>query len=267
VDPEKLVVLGMHIPLRSSDFSEHPERNVSDREALFRLIEEREHVAVVAGHMHVTEHDYFGTDDGFRGAKPLHQHSLSAACGSWWAGPIDERGIPTSWQRDGTPNGYYLMDVDGTSYKLRFKAAGEMATRQLHIMLDTWYYQYSASPQRDYRMGQMGRGAIRRDLVHSTDVVVNLFDGGPNSTVEFRIGERSPVKMKRLARTDPFIVELYQRNREVMKKWIEITPSTHVWVADLPRDLEPGAHTIEARAVDEYGQVHTGSQVIEVLAP
>lgn len=267
VAPEKLVVLGMHIPLRSSDFSEHPERNVANREALFRLIEKREHVVVVAGHMHVTEHHYFGPDDGYRGAKPLHQHSLSAACGSWWAGPIDERGIPTSWQRDGTPNGYYLMDVDGTSYKLRFKAAGEAAERQLQIMLDSWYYQYSASPRRDYRMGQMSRGAIALDQVHSTDVVVNLFDGGPKSTVEFRIGERPAVRMKRISRTDPFIVELYQRHRDEMKKWIRITPSTHVWVADLPRDLEPGAHTIEVRAVDEYGQEHSGRQVIEVLAP
>jgi hypothetical protein len=267
VDPDKLVILYMHIPLRSYEFPEHPGRNVLEREPLFRLIEQREHVFAVAGHMHVSEHRYFGPDEGYRGTRPLHQHSLSAVSGSWWSGPFDEHGIPITEQRDGAPNGYYVMEIDETEVSMRFKAAGEPADHQLRIVLDASFYQYAEAARRDYRMGQLSRGPITLDQVPSTDVVVNLFDGGPRSTVELRIGDRPPVRMQRVRRNDPFAEELFQRHRESMKPFLRIMPSSHLWVTDLPGDLSAGVHTLSVRATDDYGREHTGHQLIEIVGP
>ena len=178
---------------------------------------------------------------------------------------MDERGIPITEQRDGAPNGYYIMEVDGTDVSMRFNAAGRSPDDQMRIVLDAWFHQYSESSRRDYRMGQMTRGAITVDQVPSTDVIVNLFDGGPRSTVELRIGDRAAVRMERVLRNDPFAEELFQRHADVMKTFLRIMPSTHVWVADLPRDLGAGVHTIAVRAVDEYGREHTAHHVIEIL--
>ena len=50
-----------------------------------------------------------------------------------------------------------------------------------------------------------GDGALRRffgapmsqDQAAATDVVVNVFDGGPRTIVEYRIGERGPERRSR----------------------------------------------------------------------
>jgi hypothetical protein len=267
VDAGKLVVLAMHIPLRSYEYPGRAGLNVLGRDSLFRVIEGRERILAVAGHMHVSEHHYLDADDGYHGTRPLHLHSLSAVSGSWWSGPADDRGIPTTWQRDGSPNGYYVMDVDGTEATMRFKAAGMPADRQLRIVLDAWFYRYSEDARRDYRMGQLTGGAITLDQVSSTDVIVNLFDGGPRSVVELSVGDHAPLPMERVRRHDPFVEELFQRHGDSVKSWLRIRPSSHLWVAGLPRGLGAGVHTLTVRATDEYGRKHTAHRVIEVLAP
>jgi len=267
VPGDRLVVLAMHIPLRSYEFPDQARMNVEGRDELFRVLAGRERVLVVAGHLHVAEHHYFDRADGWAGASPLHEHALSAVSGSWWSGPFDERGIPTTEQRDGSPNGYYVMDVDGNTATLRFHAAGKPADDQMRILLDAWFYQYSESARRDYRAGQLTRGAITREQLPATDVVVNLFDGGPRSVVELRVDERPAVAMRRVVRNDPFAEELIQRNQDTIKSWLRISPSSHVWVADLPPDLASGAHTLSVRAVDDYGQEHHGRRIIEILVP
>ena len=61
--------------------------------------------------------------------------------GSWWSGPFDERGIAISDQRDGTPNGYHVLEVDSTDVSVRFKAAGKPADFQMRVMYDVMHHQ------------------------------------------------------------------------------------------------------------------------------
>jgi len=68
---------------------------------------------------------------------------------------MDDRGIPTTHQEDGTPNGYHVMDVRGNKITLRYKASGCPATYQMRISLDTAFHQFSKNGIRDYRMGQL----------------------------------------------------------------------------------------------------------------
>jgi hypothetical protein len=265
VPADRLIVLASHIPPRSYEFPERENSNLMELEPLFRVLEDRAHVLWIAGHMHVAEHHWFGADDGWRGDEPLHAHSLSAVCGSWWTGPFDERGIPVSEQRDGSPNGYYLMDVDGNRATMRFRAASRSPEHQMRIVLDAWFHQYSAPY--GYRQGQLSRGPVGVDQLPSTDVVVNLFDGGPRSRVELSVDGGPAVTMRRVRRNDPYVEEHFQRHADTLKPWLRVTASSHVWVADLPADLAPGAHSLTVTAVDDYGLRHRGHQVIEVMAP
>jgi hypothetical protein len=94
--------------------------------------------------------------------------------------------------------------------------------------------------------------------------VVNVFDGGPRTGVEYRIGERAPVRMRRERRADPFVKEVFARNQATKKPWVKAEPCSHLWVARLPADLEAGTHCIKVRVTDEYGRGHHDHLVLEV---
>jgi len=266
VPSDRLVVLAMHIPLHSEVDPEEPKVNVVDREELFKILAGREHLLALAGHMHIAEHYYFDSDEGFDGPVPLHLHSLSAVCGSWWSGPLDPRGVPTSLQRDGSPRGYYLMDVDGTEATVRFQATGKPADHQMRITLDPGFPRSSVDIRRDYRHGELLGNRFEMSQLYSTRVLVNLFEGGPRSTVEFQIGDATATEMHRVVRTDPFVEEVFQREADTMKSWVEAEPTTHIWEAQLPEGLQPGAYTIAVRATDEYGRIHTEHKLFEIYA-
>jgi hypothetical protein len=225
VPAEKLVVLMMHIPLAAYDDRGSTRAAVGNSDRLLSLIEDRDHVMAVAGHLHSTQHHYL---DG-----RFHLHVITTASGTWWSGPKDERGIPVAYQEGGTPNGYHVMTVDGTRATMRYKAASEPADLQMRITL---------APDR---------------------IVVNLFDGGPRSQLELRVDDRPAVSMKQVHRNDPFVVDLFERTRGSWKSWIDIDPSPHIWEAPLPEDLAPGVHRIVVEATDEYGQAHTGRLIFE----
>jgi hypothetical protein len=269
VGRDRLVVLAMHIPLRSELDHEAPRINVSDREQLFEILEGRQHLLAVAGHMHLSEHTYFHHDDGFESDVPLHLHTLSAVCGSWWSGPLDPRGIPTSLQRDGSPRGYYLMEVDGVEVTMRFRATGKPADHQMRVTLDTGYPKPIPDNRLYYRHGELLGNRIDQAKLYSTRVLVNLFEGGPQSTVSYRIGDGPDIEMRRVTRNDPFVEELFQREKDTIKPWVEVEPTSHIWEAPLPDGLSTGAHTITVRATDEYGLDHTGHKLFEVytIAP
>ncbi|MCI0736271.1 MAG: calcineurin-like phosphoesterase C-terminal domain-containing protein, partial [Beijerinckiaceae bacterium] len=98
----------------------------------------------------------------------------------------------------------------------------------------------------------------------SATLIVNFFDGGPKTKVEYRIGAVGPVEMKRQTRPDPFVEEVFGRNPETVKPWVKAEPSSHIWAARLPASLEPGAHAIDVHAADEYGRAHHGQMVVEI---
>jgi hypothetical protein len=135
----------------------------------------------------------------------------------------------------------------------------------MRLMLDGPFHRAGREVIREFRMGELLGGAMPVDAVYSTDLLVNLFDGGPRSTVEFSVGgDWRP--MRRTARNDPFVQEVYIRNAATKKPWVEPTTCSHLWQARLPEGLPPGIHRIAVRARDEHGRAHTGGMIIEVLA-
>ncbi len=158
------------------------------------------------------------------------------------------------------------MDVDGTEATLRFQATGKPADYQMRITLDSGFPRQNVDTQRDYRHGELLGNRFEMSQLYSTRVLVNLFEGGPRSTVEFQIGDSQAIEMHRVVRTDPFVEELFQREGDTMKSWVKPMATTHIWEAPLPEGLQPGAHTITVRSTDEYGRAHTEHKVFEIYA-
>ena len=184
--------------------------------------------------MHTTEHHYLGKEHGFASPQPHHHHILTAACGAWWSGPLDRRGIPSADSADGTPNGFHVLSVDGNAYTTMFVPAAK-SSAQLRVLV--------------------------RDAASHRELIVNVFDGGPRTKVTYAIGkDAAPVAMPRIAAADPYIVDLFKQSHR--KPWVEPVASSHLWRAAL-QPLSPGAHDIVVRATDEYGREHVSRLVLE----
>ena len=145
-------------------------------------------------------------------------------------------------------------------------AAKEPQGRKARIMLDSVFHRQGRELQRDFRMGQMLGLPVSVDALYATEVIVNVFDGGPKTTVDLTIGKAPPIAMMREARPDPLAQELFARNEATKKPWVKAENSSHIWTARLPCDLEPGPHTLALTVRDEYGRDFTEHAIVEVVS-
>jgi hypothetical protein len=68
--------------------------------------------------------------------------------------------------------------------------------------------------------------------------------------------------MNRVVRSDPFVEEEFARNEATKKPWVKAVPSSHIWTARLPGDLQPGTHCVAVRVIDD--REHRDNLVLEV---
>ena len=244
IPQDKLIVLTMHVPINSIYATNDYER-VVDRDKLFEILKNREHILLLAGHMHTIEHNFFGEESGWMGKNPLTQIILATVCGSWWGGPKDERGIPIADQRDGTPNGYHIIKFDGNQYSERFKPASRDANYQMRISAPI--------------------GKIKKEDFTTTSVIVNVFDGSDHSTVEFQIDNQPPIKMQKSFIEDPYSQRIFKEFKNKFKSWVKPCKSVCIWTAPLPPNLEPGFHKIKAKTTDEFGNSFSTAQIFEIV--
>jgi hypothetical protein len=261
---DRLVVAAMHIPLATYLDPTDPASNTADGSAFIKLLGERPSISF-SGHTHTTEHHYLGDADCDSGDRLHHHHVLTAVSGSWWSGPYDHRGVPVADSHDGTPSGFHVLSVDGNLATTRYRPAKEPNARQVRTVLEPPAVSSSAKDE-DLRMSRLTGAPVAQDSVGDTDLVVNVFDGGPRSNVEYRIGARAAVRMERQRRQDPFVKEVFARNQATNRSWVKAELCSHLWVARLPADLEPGIHCIKVHVTDEYGRAHYDHLVLEVVA-
>jgi 3',5'-cyclic AMP phosphodiesterase CpdA len=259
-----LIVIAMHIPIVSYLDPENAFDRLNNREALFALFEGRRFTFSIAGHTHTTEHHYFDAADGWKGSEPHHHLIMTAVSGSWWSGPLDHRGVACADSRDGTPNGFHILSVDGNSYKTRFQPFKEPNARQVRLSVRSHFHASEREIKYEFRPCQLYSSPIARASLGAATLVANVFDGGPNTKVTMRIGKRVAVDMTRATTPDPFVEDLFARNEAVKKPWVKAEPSSHIWTAKLPVDLAAGAHLVVVDAVTEYGDAVSGRIALEV---
>ena len=124
--------------------------------------------------------------------------------------------------------------------------------------------QFHDEMRRDARPGALLQPRLPAHAVPGATVVANVFDGGPKTTATLRVGEGPAVAMARQARVDPFVAEIYDRYEATKKPWVKAIPSSHVFVAKLPRGLAPGSYPLVVEALNEYGQPLSARLALEV---
>jgi hypothetical protein len=261
---DRLIVIATHIPLRNY-LDDLPGNRLANLKEFFALFSGRRFTVSFSGHTHTTEHHYFDAADGWAGEGAHHHHVLTAVSGSWWSGPYDHRGVACADSRDGSPNGFHILSIDGTAYKTRFVPAKEPNGRQMRLSVDSRFHSGQREVERDFRQGQLLGSPIALAAVGATTILANVFDGGPKTKVSMRIGERAALAMTRVARPDPFVAEVFARNEATKKPWIKAELSSHIWTARLPADLPAGTHRVIVEAITEYGDTVSGRLALEVI--
>lgn len=234
VPTDQLVVLSMHIPLRSAG-------EVPDFGRLYALLRDRPHTLSFSAHSHTIMEGFVPEEWGWQGVAPHYHINAGATCGSWWGGGLDETNIPHATSADGSPNGYFLVSFDKTGYSARFKAARRPAEYQMQV--------------------EIPDSVVQGDLAE-TSVLANVFAGSPESTVEMTVaGTGAWWEMDYAPQPDPLFTRVLHREGEE-----EPSISFHIWEAKIPWDLALGTHVIRVRTLDRFGQEFFGSRILRVVS-
>lgn len=247
VPKDHLIVVSMHIPL--SEPGEADSFKDGDRERLFELLKDYPHTLSLSAHTHLQRQDFFYEKDGWGQKNRHHHYNVGTTSGDWYKGTLNEKGIPLSTMRDGTPKGYAFIDFDGNQYAVRYKVVDQAE---------------------DYQMEIFAPNVLKKDWRTSAGIYVNFFMGASDNEVRFKVDNGEWEKMSFMEEYDPaYLVDLYQwdTSEELLEGRRPSNPqkSTHLWRANIPTALPPGNHVIEVEATDMFGKKHTGTKTYRIV--
>jgi len=221
--PDALVVAMAHCPIG----------DVHDLQDMFDALASGENgtarrVLFLTAHYHQQFHELYGPEDGWQGRAPLHHLVHATACGNWWGGEKDERGIPDATMRCGTPNGYSIIEFDRDQYMISYRAASMPA---------------------DYQMSIQFPSELAITEMSDTRLLVNVFSGNEKTRVQARLVSEKGF--------DTSVV--LSRDGTSRHVWVGMLRST------AGEALQPGPHRILVEATDMHGVTHRAEHEVLIL--
>lgn len=220
VSKDKIVILCVHIPLRNSASN----KNV---QTVLSMLEEFAEVHVMSGHTHYAENDVY---------ESYYEHVHGAACGAWWLSTINT---------DGTPNGYAIYDIEGTSLTdWKYKGTGLDEDYQIRL------YRADAVFPGNYKFYYTGSDQIVANIWNADTVnwTIEVFENGALT------GEMQPFETghdRRDAWASGYLCNVLGRD----PKNYDRTNISHLFYYTLQN---PQAE-VEVRATDPFGNVYKQS--------
>lgn len=226
---EQLVVLCMHIPLL--------ERYTYPAEIrrIFSLLEQHNHILALSGHLHTIENYFFDAKTEWKYPQTFQNITVGAACGGWWCGPMDERGLPVSTCTDGSPNGYFKFSFIGNKYSYDFIPANHRVDFQMRIVYDE-----------------------NKELLYT-----NVFSATASAIVKVILEDGRELMMENVKERDPFILSTYKQRYNYDNWQPKVEETRHLWKLPLP-DLGSGVHRLTVVATDVDGKQYVGYKLIKI---
>ncbi len=246
VPKDKLIVLSQHIQMKDNSGNAY---RLSDRQRIFDLLRDYENVLIMSAHSHLQQQIEYSEVHGWHGKNPLHEYNAGTTSGDWYSGQLDENGLPDATMRDGTPQGYAYLNISGNNYDIDYQVAGK---------------------ESDYQMNIYAPKVVQHKGRTTSQIVVNFFMGSEGDTVEYRIGDGEWRRMSYIQTVDPNyntkVIE-WDFTSELLPGRRPSNPviSTHLWTGSLNLNLPVGDHTIEVRATDRFGKIHSGTKTYRIL--
>ncbi len=222
-------------------------QNVDEKNEFFKLLAGYPNSVSLVSHTHRHYHHFLGSEENFPGYNPHHMISVGTICGAWWSGAPDEYGIPHAMMSDGTPTSYAFLHIDGSEWKMSWKAARRPAEFQMHVYApETVTTQESAGIY----------------------VTAHIFNALPTAEVKMRIGNSGEwIYMEKISKPDPVRVIVTEREAELGEvPWRNISRaalSEYLWEAKINTKLNTGVHVIQVKAIDKWWE-YTGNRLIHV---
>ncbi len=218
VPEDRLLVINAHIPFVTYTDATAQKHQTDNLDELYAIVGDRPALGL-SGHTHTTEQivpgEHFAGWREHTGTGPakFHQIVTGAVSGSWWAGDLNDAGIPHATQRLGAPRGYYQLDFDGAGYTDTYLTFGGSADRQFHASFNTprfrsWAEELFAyvdehgapsdvlPPVTINDLGDMNMLTVR-DLREGTWVAVNVWNGSKESAVSISVDGGPPIAARR----------------------------------------------------------------------
>ncbi|MCC5876928.1 MAG: calcineurin-like phosphoesterase family protein [Candidatus Sumerlaeia bacterium] len=237
VPEDYLVVIATHGPIWMSN-RQPGNQLAQNTDRLFDVLRDRERVLAINGHTHYNNHRTFTHEDGWHGDGHFHQANIATISGAWWGGPEGPTGVPFAPQRDGTPQGYVLLNIEGNEYTTRYRGLGLPKDKQMNIYLPHAIVEEEDGEPVSYK------------------VVVNIFDGmmeGGEATL--RLNDQPERTMDFAPQLDPVARALYTEDAPYRRNWVHPLTSFHMWETTLaPDDLVEGVNFIRVHYRDTMGR-------------
>lgn len=218
VPQDKLIVISAHIPFQTFTDNTAAKHQTDNFDKLAALLEGRPALGL-SGHTHTTENilpgEYYeGWEKNTKvPSAPFHQIVTGAVSGSWWAGDVNDDGVPRSTQRLGSPRGYYQIAFDGSDYVDTYFKFGGAENEQMHASFNSPRFREWAEDLLAY-VDLYGVPSdvlppvtvndlfdqnllTRADLEGGTWVAVNVWNGSKESKVNISINGSEPIAAKR----------------------------------------------------------------------
>ncbi|SMO90149.1 calcineurin-like phosphoesterase C-terminal domain-containing protein [Gracilimonas mengyeensis] len=252
VPKDHLIVLAFHIPIFLPEGGKT--FRISDRNRLFDLLKDYPQTLSLSAHTHIQKFHFFDEEEGWQRLSPHIHYNVGTTNGDWWSGVPNDRDVPETLMRDGTPNGYAILNIDGNEFTIDYKVANEPA---------------------DYVMNMWGPKVVAQNTWHGAELYVNYFLGNEFTSVEYRIADQDEEwrDMAKVAEHDPHVAKLRQ-------KWdlLESLPedgrrpsnpveSDHLWKMRVPNNLPLGEQVIEIKVTDMFGRTFNESFSYKVAEP
>ncbi|MFN4241668.1 MAG: calcineurin-like phosphoesterase C-terminal domain-containing protein [Tepidisphaerales bacterium] len=252
------VIIATHIPLISGAENPSPGGTTAEFPQLLELLANRPNTFSVNAHTHYNLTTVVDASRGFRGEGMVHMHhNVATISGSWYTGEPDERGIPLSMMRDGTPRGYAIAEIDGKRVQIHYQPLHRPDTEQIRIHAP------------DLALRDAG----------TVTVQANVFDASERSIVRMRLlgGDgravvRDWTSMSRRRALDPLYVRLHEQST----RWAAQVPGRrplsapeaieHHYFAELDTALPTGLYAVEVETVSSYGRTFTARHPLRIVA-
>ena len=239
------LVVTMHIPL----YKANGKYNLTNSAKLEAILKPYSEVQLFTAHTHTC----YNTDNLSGGH--VYEHNAGSICGTWWWSGQETPGVHIG--QDGSPGGYTVMKVNGTSFSWQYKATGFDIDHQFRaydrneVLLTADKYVPKGN-QDDFKPGIWGSASS------SNEVYINVWNWDPSWKVEVSEGGTA-LDVTRVTEgvKDPLHLVAYTAKR--LNKNAAATFATENNLHTFKVQASSASSTLDIKVTDRFGNVYTES--------
>ena len=234
----------MHIPL----YNDNGSARMTGASKLAQILSAYPEAHVYTAHTH-TIYNVDKTASGH-----IFEHNAGSICGTWWWSAQETPGIHIG--QDGSPGGYSVVNVAGTSFSWQYKATGSDVDRQfrtydrngISITASRYVPNADASHQADFKPGFWSTSSS------ANEVYINVWNWDPSWKVEVKEGGKA-LTVSKVKAYDPLHLVAYTAKRLNKNKTASFatTENSHMFKVT----ASSASSSLEIKVTDRFGNVYT----------